>query len=618
MPQPPKPQAAFRIGITGHRWDRLPRGFAPHVEAHVEAVLAAVETALGHPGVATPLQRSDPPLLTLLSGLAEGADRLAAVVALRRPGWRLHAVLPFDIDAYEDDFTRETSAPDSLAEFRSCLLQATLRTTLDGKPGHYDAYVPLGRILVDQCDLLIVVWDGEPARGPGGTANVVEMARRDDVPLVRVDVHNPGQAWLEDLDRPDHGRSNGLTALVPRLATLLAPPAGAQAAQDFLKEQVPTTRPPRLYDRVVALLAGDGRHSSWRRFWAAGGPPIDRDPGVARAARWRAEWTALPPDVLDDVVQRFAAWQGWADELARWYAAKFRQTFTAVFLLAATAVLAAGVGTMDLPSNWGWGAHFPEVIEILCLVEMFRRVRVGRRQRYHERWLDYRSLAERLRHLAFLWPLARTVPLVRVPDVDATGDSGGGWVGWFLRTVVREAGLVSADLNAHHVNQVREFLLTSEIAPQRAFHSTATKRAARVHHPMERWAERLVVLAIVLAILRLSDVIGFVMQDVMGWTLKRVLVFESRFGAALTAAAVTLPALAASVHGFLGTGDFEGTAIRSAAIEPRLAQLGARLRRLTDPDLLQVGDTALDLAQAMEGELGTWHQVARSRRAQLT
>ncbi|GLF95217.1 hypothetical protein SYYSPA8_12990 [Streptomyces yaizuensis] len=38
-------------------------------------------------------------------------------------------------------------------------------------------------LLVDRCDLLIAIWDGSPARGYGGTADVVHYARRSSTPV---------------------------------------------------------------------------------------------------------------------------------------------------------------------------------------------------------------------------------------------------------------------------------------------------------------------------------------------------------------------------------------------------------------------------------------------------
>ncbi|MER5913805.1 hypothetical protein ABT124_25810, partial [Streptomyces sp. NPDC001982] len=40
-----------------------------------------------------------------------------------------------------------------------------------------------GELLVDQADELLAVWDGQPARGFGGTADVVAYAHRQGVPV---------------------------------------------------------------------------------------------------------------------------------------------------------------------------------------------------------------------------------------------------------------------------------------------------------------------------------------------------------------------------------------------------------------------------------------------------
>ena len=39
------------------------------------------------------------------------------------------------------------------------------------------AYQRAGFLVAEQCDVLLAIWDGHPARGPGGTAEVIEHAR---------------------------------------------------------------------------------------------------------------------------------------------------------------------------------------------------------------------------------------------------------------------------------------------------------------------------------------------------------------------------------------------------------------------------------------------------------
>jgi len=40
-----------------------------------------------------------------------------------------------------------------------------------------EAYLAAGCRVVDMSDVLLAVWDGQPARGKGGTGNIVEYAR---------------------------------------------------------------------------------------------------------------------------------------------------------------------------------------------------------------------------------------------------------------------------------------------------------------------------------------------------------------------------------------------------------------------------------------------------------
>jgi hypothetical protein len=134
--------------------------------------------------------------------------------------------------------------------------------------------------------------------------------------------------------------------------------------------------------------------------------------------------------------------------------------------------------------------------------------------------------------------------------------------------------------------------------------------------PVERLAERLVTLALVLALLQHTDLAGQAIELVSNLPKSRVIAIEQQLWTVLAAVVTALPAMAAAVHGFLGTADLEGIALRSAAIEGRLAQLEGQLGRLDPVDLTGVGDIVLEMTRAMEGELGSWHAAAASRRLQ--
>ena len=574
LDSPPRPRCAFRVAAIGHRWDQLDAAHAGVIGERFQEILVATGA------VATDLATTpeagfdgDTPRLTLLSGLAEGTDRIAALAALNIGGWQLHAVAPFALERYEQDFTLATS----LHEFRRLWRAAGARTVLDGHAGEFDAYAPLSRTLVDFSDLLIVVWNGERGRGPGGTAASVEIARVEDVPIIRIDPDQPRSCWLEDLAADDHGRSRGLAGLDDRLRSLLAPP------------------PPVANDE-------DNRHHDMRAEYFAERIAIDTTAG---RTTWASNWRGMPPEVANAVLGHFAEAHQWADQLANAYARRFRRTFTTIFVLAPLAVVAAYLGAIEFAGSIA-RLSAVGIVEMAILATISWMVARGRRRRLRERWLDYRALAERLRHLSVLWPLGRSTPMVRVPPPGIRNDARLSWVGWLLRCTAREAGLAEVDCTPAYAEQCRDLLRNAEIAPQRSFHSGKVTRSAQHHHALAAAAERLFLGALFFAAIHL--LLGILPAKWPAASRDRRMV-----ELLLAGFCVALPAMAASIHGYLGIGDFAGVAVRSAGIEPRLAQIEARLLRLDPVDVTAVGELATEATALMETELVTWRTVAETR-----
>ena len=119
----------------------------------------------------------------ILSSLAEGADRLIARTAMQELSAGLIAVLPLPRAEFEQDFeTRE-----SKAEFRRLLEDAicvhTVPTGDNGawrEPGEARnrQYARAGAVIVDHAQILFAAWDGQKARGLGGTGEQVEWFRQ--------------------------------------------------------------------------------------------------------------------------------------------------------------------------------------------------------------------------------------------------------------------------------------------------------------------------------------------------------------------------------------------------------------------------------------------------------
>jgi hypothetical protein len=150
----------MRVGITGHQRLEDPKAWA-WVARVMRNELAKVE----------------PPLVGVTS-LAVGADQLLARLVLEAGG-TIHAVLPFA------DIERSFSAED-LPAYCELVRQATVEV-LDTHGTDEDAYLAAGQKIVELSDIVLAVWNGKPAKGKGGTADVVAYALHRGVPLIQID-----------------------------------------------------------------------------------------------------------------------------------------------------------------------------------------------------------------------------------------------------------------------------------------------------------------------------------------------------------------------------------------------------------------------------------------------
>lgn len=151
------------IGVTGHR---LLENLKPIISG-VDKTLPAIKTTFKAERMA------------ILSPLAEGADRIVTDRALAIDGTKLIAILPMPIDIFKEDF----QSPSSKVEFHDLLQQASEVIELSRTSKREESYRRAGEYLVAHCDVLIAIWDGLPARGPGGTAEVVAAARGKNLPM---------------------------------------------------------------------------------------------------------------------------------------------------------------------------------------------------------------------------------------------------------------------------------------------------------------------------------------------------------------------------------------------------------------------------------------------------
>lgn len=167
----PLPAKDLRIAISGHRF--LPDLY--HIARDVDQVLERITQV--YPGRTW----------IVLSPLAEGADQfIVEHILLVQPAAHLQVPIPMP----EADYLKTLTTPAAQRNFLRLYTLAQRTFELPAAASPQEAYLQLGRYLISHSDLLIAVWDGQPARGSGGTGDIVQMARLAKMPLAWIHAQN--------------------------------------------------------------------------------------------------------------------------------------------------------------------------------------------------------------------------------------------------------------------------------------------------------------------------------------------------------------------------------------------------------------------------------------------
>jgi hypothetical protein len=110
--------------------------------------------------------------------LGPGADQLFARVVLELCG-TLDVVQPTTGMQYRDGFEDEAARRGYDELYGQASHVEALAYTESTEQAHMDG----GQVVVDRSSVLVAVWDGQPSRGLGGTADVVAYARERGVPV---------------------------------------------------------------------------------------------------------------------------------------------------------------------------------------------------------------------------------------------------------------------------------------------------------------------------------------------------------------------------------------------------------------------------------------------------
>jgi hypothetical protein len=432
------------VGVTGHRsLDEDPR-----LVQRLGEVVQRIRR-LPPPSAATPVR------LGVVSPLAEGADRLVARKILELEESALEAALPLPPEEYLGDFT----TPESRAEFEELLEDASMVTVLAAGGDRDEAYLRVGHYVVDRCDVLIAIWDGQPARGQGGTAEIVQRARQRGVPMFRI---QPSDSY-----------------------EITEEPGGGLAWQEF--EAVDAYNQAKLSESALG------------------------DQVARQSASLVAEGAAI--GLEEEPLRQVSAWSTpymvRADLLAGQYQRRYFYLGNGLFLSAAAAVTAAAAQRIFQPERTTlvW-------VEIILMVLLLGGLAYGRRRQVHTRWISYRSLAERFRAATFLAVATLGADRQYSSDRAERADTSSDWIRRSLEEVwiTRPSGSSAPP----DIERLKRFLGTAWIDDQIEYHQRASRRNERRDSRLTQAIALLFAVTLVAAILHAASLHGLELSPRLG------------------------------------------------------------------------------------------------------
>jgi hypothetical protein len=500
----------IRIGVTGHR--TLPE--TALLAAAVEEILTARYREAFTPEARHALDRATatPVAFTVISPLAEGADRLVAGAVLEHGGL-LEALLPMPQEEYGKDFYTTESRRD----FEDLLFHAHRTSVTDSgaTPGEADyrrkAYRRVGEETVERCDILIALWDGKEPDSSCGTGSIVGVALEKKKPVFILSTTQPGSIELINgaiLPADFIAELNRFNAF--RISSEELNAYGMNQYSDFfrppLADQIPTSLKQLVRERLI--------------------------PSYCRASLITKK----------NQVRYFSTGKR----------AYMFSTLSVAFM--AGAIVFNKLPILSLPGY---------IIELALLITLYVMIHRAVHDRVHHQWLEHRVLSERLRMAFFFVTCGETpLPIAKVKSIHHRNRS---WVDLayseILCSLPELARPATPSLTVYGT-----FIRNGWLVSQLNYHKEKVQTAAVKNRLLKKWGMGCFGLAIAVSVIHHLFAIG----EVAGCHVEGAALLVEEL---LSVIAVTLPAAGAAVNGYRSILEQSRIASRSAGMAHHLERM---------------------------------------------
>ncbi|UJP08131.1 MAG: hypothetical protein LZF84_03195 [Nitrosomonas sp.] len=650
----------LRIGVAGHR--ALPHDQLPRLREEVSAIYADIHRIMQQTAAAetaTVLYDKDTkPIIRIISSLAEGADRLCIDPDLISFEHELACILPFLKEEFERDFLPENSAIDNqqgtMAEFNAILERIGYGQPdaqvieLDGNPDNRDeAYNHCSQLLAAHSDILIAMYDGDDSKNTG-TAAAVKAAKRNGVPVIHISTladtppqcHCSTRFGHEPCDIP---YTTGLLQKELQRVLLFSDvldQAGSDNKIDPVRKQkilarfkqyqaeanLQLTRDRTDFDDAEPIVLGQkytdktAEAFDFLKKKIATPEKIQKELKRLKKAVGDSVATEKPESVEQQLfkpsLNRYFAAYLRADRLANYYASIHRSTFVLIYLLGAAALITAATALLFQATKWA--VLLCVVCELAFLIAIFVLYWRDHREKYHDRWLEYRCLAEFLRPMRYLSLLGSPYAIGNLRDTEeylhreVIGHSavGRSWLYIYTETINRWAGFNACRLDTDCKHAVSHFIRTTWLNGQISYHTYNAAAMRIVGHSLGRLSFGLFVATVLIVILKLI-IVG------------RGLAIDPKMAHGLIAdsfawLAAILPTLAATAYAIRNHAEFDISAQRSLSM--RTALISRRKQLMPGRAILTSSQMAMilnDIATVTIKETADWLEIYEVKESEL-
>lgn len=510
----------IQIGVTGHRALKDKEALSRKIDQALDNSLFELFDEKSRQVIQSV---SETPLaFSILTPLAEGADRLVAQKVLERPLSTIEIVLPMNKEDYLQDFP----TPESRQEFHEFMAKARRPISLRKKKlaensaeieiedARKQAYDDVGKYVVDHCDVLIALWDGQPSRGKGGTAEIVEYARERNRPLIIISTISPFEITIEK----GFGFNAETMIQLDKLNRFAVP---AQENDTYINNY---------YNDLFA----------------------------------NPEGRIIPGSVKNLVKEKLLPYYVKASKIAKLNQKLYRHAGFIVHAFSPAAVIVLVLGLFF--HNFSFTSF---LIEFVLLASILFLVSFSHRKRAHKNWIESRFLAERIRTAIFFAISGVEVSPIKVPPYLGVAHRCNDWMVKAFNEIWNQLPEMKG-CSMEKCQQLIDYTRKVWIQDQIKFHEQTYKRLEKLNHRFEIAGIAIFFLAMVAALIHI--ILSFCDPELHLEGLEHT----------LTILALTLPAIGAGIGGIRTQREYSRIEKRSKNMANALTDLNRRMSLVTD------------------------------------